>query len=140
MPIKYDLKDLFQAAFDLEPEDSIVIPCKDFREVERVRVALYRELNKLRRISTEIADEIRVSRINKGSNYAVALTRVPGVVTSAFLITGNGKIREVTKGKDKELERIEQLMKDDGYTREEIEAYKANEANSIPQIEKEEKE
>jgi hypothetical protein len=140
MPTKYDLKDLFQSAFDLKPEDSIVIPCRDFRETERIRNALYREVSKLRKVSSDLADEIRIKRIIKGNNHALALSRVPGRVNTAFMITGDGKIQEISKGKDRELDRIEKLMREDGYTKEEIEAYKANEANSIPQMEKEEEE
>jgi hypothetical protein len=138
MPTKYDLKEVFQSAFDLKPEDSIVIPCRDFRETERIRNALYREVSKLRKISSDLADEIRIKRVINGSNYAIILSRVPGRVNTAFLITGDGKIQEVSKDKDRELDRIEKLMREDGYSEEEIKDYKASEANSIPQMEKEE--
>lgn len=134
-PKRYDLKDLFQQALNLKLDESIVIPCRDFRETERTRNAFYRELNAMRRISPDLAEEIRISRIMKNKYFAVSLSRVQREALSAFLITEDGRIEQIErKVKEEDLERIERLMREDGYSEEDIENYMKNQEESMPEI------
>jgi len=134
-PRKYNLKDLFQQALTLRPDESIVIPCRDFRETERTRGAFYRELNAMRRISRELAEDIRVTRIMKANYFAVVISKVPKEALAAFLVKGSGEIEEIKpEEQEKEPERIERLMREDGFSEGEINAYKQSQASAMPEI------
>jgi len=132
-PRKYDLKDLFQQAFELKMDDSLIIACRDYKEMERIRIAFYREWNKLRKLSSDLADEIQIRRVIKDNYHAVTLSRLPVKGITAFILTGEGKVKEISS-EDKELERIERLMKDDGYSDEEIKTYKKSQEEAMPEI------
>jgi len=133
--MQYDLRDLFQAALALNYSESIVVPCADFKEVENVRMALYRELKKLAKISTDLAAEVRISRIIKGSYHAITLSKIRIKRYDAFVVSGEGKPKPVKFVEKKEKERMEQLMLEDGYTPEQIAEYKKKELENMPVIE-----
>ena len=132
--MQYDLRDLFQAALALEYDESIVVPCADFKEVENVRMALYRELKKLAKISTDLSAEVRISRIIKGSYHAISISKIRIKRYSAFVVSGEGKPQPVKFSEKKERDRMEQLMLDDGYTPERIKEYKRKELKRIPEL------
>ena len=123
--MQHDLTDLFQKTFELTPGDVIVIPCRDFSEMEAIRRSLYREMAKLRKMSKELANEIGIHRRNEEGSYAVALTRRKTSVTRAFVVSKKGGVSEIPhKAESEEVKRIEQLMLKDGYSIEDIKEYK----------------
>jgi len=120
---KYGTKDLIERTFDMPPEDSIIIPTKDFRATERLRNALYREVNRLRNLSPELADEIRISRQVKGNVHSVILSRFVNEVPAAFYVKGDGTISQLDMEKSAEVLRVEKLMREDGVSEVDIEEY-----------------
>ena len=124
--MQHNISDIFHQAFDLPPGDTIVIPCRDFKEMEQVRGAFYRELEKLRRLSPELSGLIAIHRRQKKGHYAVVISRRPDKLDIAFIVSKDGKVVELENRKavEEEKERVEKLMAEDGYSPEQIKEYK----------------
>ena len=137
--MQHDVVDLFQAALDLESGDVIVVPCRDYKEMEQIRGAFYRELKRLRYLSKELAAEMGIHRKVENNIYAVVLSKLKTKVARAFIVTSIGKVKELAKVERKEAKRIEQLMLEDGYSPDQIDEYKKSQVDfSMSDFEEEE--
>ena len=128
MTITY-VKRAVDKAFTMKEGETIVIPCNSFRQMELIRVQCYKERKRLVKAYGKLAESIDVRReilkLEDGSeSYAVHLTK--GVQVEAFVLTKDGKVEELrTEPVASELEpvdteRMKQLMKEDGFSDEEI--------------------
>jgi len=122
--MQHDIASLFQAALVMESEHTIVIPCRDYKEMESIRAGFYRERNTLKKLSSDLAAEIGIHRRVESGTYAVVLAKLKTQVSRAYLVTREGEVTEIKRTETDEAKRIEDLMLQDGYTTEEIDEYK----------------
>lgn len=128
--------ELFGKALMLEPGDRIVLPCRNRYEMERLRVSLYRQLNKLRKVNRDEADNLSISREHspKDNKHIIYIYHAPRV-GDAFIERKDGQIEELaleSASPTTELERICRLMKEDGISDEEIEQYREEYTATMP--------
>lgn len=122
----HDAVELFQRALTLEAGGRIVIPCQDYYEMERVRVALYKQLNRLRRANRKLAEKLSISRefSSENAKFMVYISH-SAFIRDAFVELPDGSIKELVMPKpETELDRICALMKEEGHTDEEIKEYR----------------
>jgi ADP-ribose pyrophosphatase YjhB (NUDIX family) len=114
-------RELFQKVLELDPGDTIAVPCGSFEEMETLRVAFYRERKKLSEVSPQAADGISISRVQTtDGDYFVYLKKMTDIPT-ALVIKADGSIKPLMQiPKVDELERIVCAMRLDGMTEEDI--------------------
>lgn len=108
-----------------QPEgDPLIVTCKDYSEAERIRIGLYRERNKLMESNPALAARLVISRKqNKAGDWVV----IVGAQEPAFTIqTASGEDIDLFEGvcsvaELDEIERRLRLMKEDGYSDEQLE-------------------
>jgi len=122
--MQHDTASLFQTALTMNTEDTIVVPCRDYREMESIRRAFYRELKLLKKLSSDLAAEIGIHRRIESGTHAVVLSKLKTQVARAYLVTKDGRVTEISRSKTDETERIAELMEQDGYSTEEVNEYK----------------
>lgn len=118
--------ELFSKALMLEPGGRIVMPCNSFSEMERVRIALYRQLNKLRKVNSQEAAKLAISRssVKDEGKYIISIWYAADI-KDAFIEHADGTVEELTTASaDSELEYICTLMRKDGLSEDEIEQYR----------------
>ena len=117
------IEKLFDEA--LESEETVIVPCSSFREMERIRTKLYREKARIGKKIGLKAEEIDISReiIEEGNEtkYVVYISKSPGL-PDAYTIDKAGKVRNIDKPvlAETEEDRMTRLMREDGMTEEEI--------------------
>jgi len=120
--MQHNPEELFQLALQMKDDETIVIPCRDYKEMEVIRVRLYAELRKLRDMSKELAAEVKITRTTRNKANAIVLAKRPLKIQDAFLVRGDGSVEVIIPGgKRDELERRKELMGEDGLSPEEIE-------------------
>ncbi len=115
-------RELFQKVLELDPGDTIAVPCGGYEEMETLRVAFYRERKKLSEVSPQAADGISISRAQTDDgNFFVYLKKLTDI-PSALVIKADGSVQPLhTVPKIEELERIVCAMQLDGMSEEDIE-------------------
>jgi len=115
-------RELFQRVIELDPGDTIAVPCGSFEEMETLRVAFYRERKRLSEVSPNAADGISISRTQtEDGNFYVYLKKLTEI-PAALVIKADGSIAPLMQTpKIEELERIICAMRLDGMTEEDIE-------------------
>lgn len=108
----------------LDPGSEVVIPCHTYREMERIRTSCYREVKKLSSAKPQLARRIDVSRKQQEGKFSVIITISPPI-QAAYIRKPDGSVTpiDVTQS-DPELDRICQMMTEDGATDEEIQQYR----------------
>lgn len=118
--------------------DPLVVTCTSFSEAERIRVGLYRERNKLFKTDPVLAARIFITRTK---NSRGQWTIIVGAEEPKFTLeTASGKPVDIFQRsdlKEREVERRLRLMREDGYSEEDIEKERSlllesDKANSNP--------
>ncbi len=126
--MKANPADIFNFVVESLPNgETLVIKCENERDVDRLRMALYRQRTKFERISPSLASVITVSKRTDEKDYAVIIGKnIEDFAFSIIDADGNESVMNQTLDGDleqKKRDRIKQLMKKDGKSEEEIEEY-----------------
>ena len=122
--MQHDTASLFQTALTMNSGEVIVVPCRDFREMEAIRSSFYRERRTLKKLSSDLAAEIGIHRRIEDGTHAVVLSKLTMKVPRAYLVTKDGTVTELERDKTDQVERIAELMLQDGCSAEEIYEYR----------------
>ena len=122
--MQHDTASLFQTALVMNSGEVIVVPCRDYREMEAIRSSFYRERRVLKKISSDLAAEIGIHRRVEHGTHAVVLSKLAMRVSRAYLVTKDGTVTEIEREKTSEAERIAELMLEDGCSAEEVYEYR----------------
>ncbi len=137
--MQHNPEELFQLALQMADDETIVIPCRDYKEMEVIRTRLYKELRKLRDISRELASEVTITRTTKNNSCVIVLAKRPLRINDAFLVRGDGSVEVIIPGKKRDEEmRIRELMAEDGMSPEEIDEELRKEKEKVDESKAEE--
>lgn len=118
--------EILTRAMELNPGEQIKIECSMEREMESVRVSLLNTKAKMEERGINLSN-IKISRKSSiREDYFNVIIYKMGAFGNMSLISRDGKETplEIICQEDSEMERICQLMEQDGKTKEEIEAWK----------------
>ena len=115
--------EVIQAVLQLDPGDMVVVPCIGYNHMESLRIALYRAKAKLKNISSELSDEVIITRSTKNDRYSIILSRCP-ILETAYILRKTGKVENLSDyDPENELFRIQKMMRADGKSEKEIDKF-----------------
>ena len=118
--------DIFNYVVETLPDgQKLSIDCEDKGQLGRIRMALYRQRNKLTKIAPELAAIITISQRIEGKSYSIVIGKnTEDIELFTFDEEGN-KIPTTLKSKDTVIrdERIRKMMLSDGKSEEEVKEY-----------------
>ena len=118
--------DIFNYVVETLPDkESLSIDCDTEAQLDRIRMALYRQRNKLEKIAPGIASIITISKRVEGKSFSIIIGKN---IERVDLFTFDKKGKKVpitieTKDEDLNKERMKALMRKDGKSEEDIEEY-----------------
>ena len=121
------ISELFEKLLESPPGTRCLVEKTNFSEAERVRMSLYRQREKLEKISPAVAEKILISRqrIPGTNQYEVSVTLLDKpMLQRAEFIFPSGKKETWQPSRQKEhAKRMRELMREEGISEEEIDLY-----------------
>ncbi len=113
---------------DLPPGQTLVIKCDNEKQMDRIRMSLHRQRNKLEKIAPSIASIITISKRTKEDDLAVIIGKNIEEFNFAIIDSeGNeAPLEEKISTGTTDNEKIRRRMLQDGKNEEEIEEYFQN--------------
>lgn len=121
--------DIFNYVVETLPDgETLSIDCENSSQLDRIRMALYRQRSKLEKIAPELATTITISKRVKDGSYSIVIGKdVESIELFTFDQAGNKQpLTLETKDAGIKNDRIRQLMLKEGKSEEEIEEYFQN--------------
>jgi len=118
--------DIFNYVVENLPNgESLSIDCDTEGQLDRIRMALYRQRNKLEKLAPGIASVITISKRVQNNNYSIIIGKNNENVELFTFDTEGNKVPLTLESKVEDLdkERIRGLMRNAGKSEEEIEEY-----------------
>jgi hypothetical protein len=118
-------REILDTAITLNEGEKIVTKCNNFQEMESLRTNLYKARKALLKIHRTLAYSLYISRERTDDNYLVTVTKERSV-SNVVIIGEDGSVKPferiesaVVEGETEE-QRMARLMKEDGFSEEEI--------------------
>ncbi len=127
--MKANPAEIFNYVVETLPDgETLSVDCEDKGQLGRIRMALYRQRNKLEKIAPKLAAIITISQRIDGNSYSIVIGKNVENIELFTVDTSGKKIPITLDSKDKDItrERIAKLMKEDGKSDEEIAEYFTN--------------